>query len=158
MTNELKIEYKFEKIGLKTYRIIYSAHDTEGTININDAETLYHPRQEFANNNQVRNGCYALMNNMAARTWEFRGKRNIVCNNPKEDFLPKNWRWREATGRDTKTVELPLDKPMGPVEPNACVYEVVQADGGVWTIVRHTEPYYTQEQAKVELFKRIVNG
>ncbi len=158
MTNELKIEYKFEKIGLKAYRVVYSAHDTEGTININDAEAYYRPRQEFANNNQARNGCYAFMNNMADRNWEFKGRKSIVCLNPKEDFLPKNWRWREATGRDKKTVELPLDKPTGPVEPNACVYEVVQADGGVWTIIRHAEPYYTQEQAKVELFKRIVNG
>lgn len=158
MKNKLTIEYSFEKIGLNLYRVVYSAHDTEGTIAINNSETTYKPRLDFKNNNEVRSGCYKFLANMAYRTWNFKGSVSIICTNSKEDFLTRNWRRREATGCDKKTVELPLDKPTAPVEPNACVYEVVQDGAGVWTIVRHAEPYYTQEQAKVELFKRIVNG
>lgn len=157
MKNKVTIEYTFEQIGIRKYRVVYSAHDTEGTININNADAVYRPFREFKNNNEIRNGCYKFFSNLAKRAWDFTGSVSIICCNPNEDFLPLRWKHKKTNLQAPKIVELPLDKPMGPVEPNACVYEVVQVDG-VWTIIRHAEPYYTQEQAKVELFKRIVNG
>lgn len=81
-------------------------------------------------------------------------KIRLLCINPKSDFLTKQQLYRLKHGLEpVGQLSLPVPERTDemPQYEVACV-------SGTWTIKKHDTPYYTEQEAKTELFKRIVNG
>ena len=90
---------------------------------------------------------------------------HTVCLNPDSDFLSrsevralniqkKNQRIEEQTPVIVlgEPQEVIRQKPNGERQ-----YEVVEV-GGVWTIKKHDTKWYTADEAKTQLFAKVVNG
>lgn len=98
------------------------------------------------------NARWALRTSLARR--HNTTKIRMVCTTSKEDFI-----------KDEKEIERAVALLHGapqPITPSAPknterLYEVVKV-GDVWTIVKHENPFYTAEEAKTQLFAKVVNG
>lgn len=89
------------------------------------------------------------------------------CTNPKEHFLSRSQMARMCNQRKTAEFLKKLDnqQPVLVSQPQKIekkpagerLYEVVEV-GGIWTIKKHAAAWYTAEEAKTQLFAKIVNG
>lgn len=89
------------------------------------------------------------------------------CTNPKEDFLSMKQMCAMAAQRKNEEVlakaaklQPTLFAQPEKIEKKATgerLYEVVEV-GGIWTIKKHDSKWYTADEAKTQLFAKIVNG
>lgn len=155
----LECQFKFFRESPTTFRVMWTLTDEKGSI-IDSGTRKYSPIDgrpiDTMNEAKVKIRATVRMD----IKYRFPGRDfKIVCTNPESDFLTRAEMYARKRQKNKVLVEE-LSGPTQPVVPSGDtdqLYEVVEMNG-VWTIVKHTEPYYTEAEAKTELFKRIVNG
>lgn len=155
----LECQFKFFRESPTTFQVMWTLADENGSI-IDSGSRKYTPMDghpiETMNEAKVKIRATVRMD----IKYRFPGRDfKIVCTNPESDFLSRV-EMLERTRQKNKGIVAELLEASQPVVPSSdtdLLYEVVEVNG-VWTIIKHTEPYYTEAEAKTELFKRIVNG
>ena len=155
----LECQFKFFRESPTTFQVMWTLADEKGSI-IDSVSRKYSPMDgkpiDTMNEAKVKIRATVRMD----IKYRFPGRDfKIVCTNPKSDFLTRVEMFAHRRQKNKGLAEE-LSGPTQPVVPSSDtdqLYEVVEVNG-VWTIVKHTEPYYTEAEAKTELFKRIVNG
>lgn len=156
------LEYFIRVIGKNQYAFDYKLYHNK---NVLDAGTYkYFPRQEHDTLNSARNmGRWAVRTAMAKKYGI--KKMKTVCLNPESDFLSRAElaqisRQKRALEQAKPVENVILGEPQKVEIVNTSkerLYEVVEV-GGVWTIKKHNTKWFTAEDAKTQLFAKVVNG
>ena len=156
-----KLEYFLRPIGDNKYAFDYKFY--QNNIIIDEGVYRYCPWQQHDCLNSVRNtGRWALRTQLAKKY----GVKSMqtICKNPESDFLTRAER-RAQTAQKYKQERLEQKEQLFLGEPQLIktktskerLYEVVEV-GGVWTIKKHATKWFTAEEAKTQLFAKVVNG
>lgn len=92
-------------------------------------------------------------------------KLECVCLNPKEQFASKgellqralSKRFADKLAETEQEILVSEPEPLERKPSTERLYEVVEV-GGVWTIKKHETKWYTADEAKTQLFAKVVNG
>lgn len=159
----LECQFKFFREGPATFQVMWSTTDEHG-VTIDSGSRKYTPLngEPIDTMNEAKVKIRATLR-MDVK-YRFPGRDcKFVCTNPEKDFLSRSEMYA-LSRKKIQAAQGVLDLPETSVVPDSDtdqLYEVVEVltpNGTVWTIKKHTEPYYTEAEAKTELFKRIVNG
>ena len=150
----LECQFKFFKDTDSKYDVMYTLMDEKGAT-IDAGRVPYVPLHgPLKTMNEAKK---KITQALCMRLKYTRPGVNIkmICKNPQSDFLTKSQMYWINKGMPTE--EQPKVSCVATPDNNEQLFEVVEV-GGIWTIKKHDEPYYTEAEAKTELFKRIVNG
>lgn len=164
-----KLEFFVREINEDTYAVDYKFYQNA---NLLEARTyMYHARVPVKHFNDAIariKGIVAL--SMSRKYGVENTKIQKICTNPKSDFLTRSEMakryWAERFGEEyqeaTTETEVLVSEPAkielaAPQISKERLYEVVEV-GGVWTIKKHDDKWYTAEEAKTQLFAHVVNG
>ena len=150
----LECKFKFFKDTESKYDVSYTLFDEHGNV-IDAGMVPYEPKTPIKTMNEAKHRVAQALS-MRLKYTRPGVQIKMNCLNPASDFLTRSEMYRIARG---------LEEPQ-PTKPEAsCVasdndqqYEVVCVGQGLWTIRKSQTQYYTEQEAKTELFKRIVNG
>lgn len=92
-------------------------------------------------------------------------KLECVCLNPKEQFASKREliqrafakRFADKMADSEQETLFSEPEPLERKSSTERLYEVVEV-GGVWTIKKHETKWFTADEAKTQLFAKVVNG
>lgn len=166
-----KLEYFIREIDKTAWAFDYKFYKNDRVLD--EGTYTYRPWRKPENLNAVRNtGRWAVRTHLAKRYGV--KEMTTLCLNPKHDFVSRaelraisvrkkfmeryNLEKAEAK-RQAETVLTAEPQKIEKRKPvnNERVYEVVEV-GGVWTIKKHDKKWFTAEDAKIQLFAKVVNG
>lgn len=166
-----KLEFFIREINKGAWAFDYKFYQNNHVID--EGTYTYRPWKMPENLNAVRNtGRWAVRTHLAKRY----GVREMttVCLNPKSDFVTRGELRAKAMRKKfmekydlVSTEEKAQEETVLMAEPQKIekftpvkggrLYEVVEV-GGVWTIKKHDTKWFTAEEAKTQLFAKVVNG
>lgn len=160
-----KMEYFVRHIGGDQYVADYKLYNGNNLME----DTTYHyiARVPVRHFNDAVNRVRGIVSLMLKRKYGIK-KIECVCTNPRDQLLTRS-ELAHMAYRKKMGIIAPKDSDMvlrGEAQPieTLCntasterVYEVVEV-GGVWTIKKHDCKLYTADEAKTQLFAKIVNG
>lgn len=159
-------EFNFTKLGEGEYRVNYAVADAANR-EIDSGTRIYRPRSmdKIKDNNDVRAFTNAWLRATILFALGLNKGVKFVCTNPESDFVSRADKMRATLERNKRSRLLVAaqDEPVAESRPtptassNGRLFEVVQKNG-VWTIIKHESELLTEEEAKTQLFARIVNG
>lgn len=137
------VNFTFIKMNDFQYKVSYVVKDEKNRKVFSECNNyIYSPIRSVSSMKEAKKKiAYALRMRLKSM-FEDESNYSIHCDNPKEDFIEK------TVHVEPKTVPSSLDKER--------LYEVVELDG-CYGIIKHKEPFYTEEQAKTVLMARILN-
>ena len=161
-----KMEFFVRQITDSQYAADYKLYNG-GTV-MEDTTYHYIARVPVRHFNDAVNRLRGIVSLMLKRRY---GIKTIecVCTNPSDQFLSRSelshMAYRKKMGIVEPTDVAPVDdmvlcseaQPIEKVVTGDRVYEVVEV-GGIWTIKKHDTKWYTADEAKTQLFAKIVNG
>lgn len=162
------LKFFVREINKDTYATDYEFYQND---NLLEGRTyMYHARVPVKHFNEAVARIRGIVALSLSRKFGVQNtKITKVCTNPKSDFLTRAemsqryWdnRFNDAYGTETETKML-VSTPakielVSPTISKERLYEVVEV-GGVWTIKKHDDKWYTAEEAKTQLFAHVVNG
>lgn len=166
-----KLEYFIREIDKTAWAFDYKFYQNDHVLD--EGTYTYRPWKTPENLNTVRNtGRWAVRTFLAKRYGV--KEMTTLCLNPQSDFVSraelransarkrfmKRYSLEETTAK--KPEETILMAEPQKIEKRTSVnserlYEVVEV-GGVWTIKKHDTKWFTAEEAKTQLFAKVVNG
>lgn len=165
-----KLEFFVRKTGIDIYVADYKFYQNA---NLLEARTYnYKQRTPIKHFNDAVNRIRGIISLYLGRKYGLKGRDiEVICTNPESDFLTRSEMarryWAERFGEEYQEVAKTETKVLvsepekiesaAPQISKERLYEVVEV-GGVWTIKKHDSPWYTAEEAKTQLFAKVVNG
>lgn len=164
-----RLEYFIREIDKTAWAFDYKFYQNDHVLD--EGTYTYRPWKTPENLNAVRNtGRWAVRTQLAKRYGV--KEMTTVCLNPQSDFVSRS-ELRANTRRKKfmetynleETAEKELEETVLMAEPQKIekhtptdrLYEVVEV-GGIWTIKKHDTKWFTAEEAKTQLFAKVVNG
>lgn len=161
-----KMEFFVRQISDSQYAVDYKLYN--GNTVMEDATYHYIARVPVRHFNDAVSRVRGIVSLTLKRKY---GIKTIecVCTNPNDQFLSRSelshMAYRKKMGIVEPSVATPVDdmvfrseaQPIEKIVTGDRVYEVVEV-GGIWTIKKHDAKWYTADEAKTQLFAKIVNG
>lgn len=157
-----KLEYFVRHIGGDQYATDYKLYN-DNTV-MEDTTYRYLARIPVRHFNDAVNRIRGIVSLMLKRRYGIK-KIEYICKNPSDQFLTRSelahMAYRKKMGivapKDSDMVLRGEAQPIEKIITGDRVYEVVEV-GGIWTIKKHDTKWYTSDEAKTQLFAKIVNG
>lgn len=164
-----KLEFFIREINETTWAFDYKFYQNDRVLD--EGTYTYRPWKKPENLNAVRKvGRWAVRTYLAKRYGV--NQMKTVCVNPKSDFVSRaelrantvrkkfmeKYNLEETEeNKPEETVLMAEPQKIEKRTPTDRVYEVVEV-GGIWTIKKHDTKWFTAEEAKTQLFAKVVNG
>lgn len=164
-----RLEFFIREIDKTTWAFDYKFFQNDNVLD--EGTYKYRPWKKPENLNSVRKiGRWAVRTHLSKRYGV--NQMTTVCVNPKSDFVSRaelrantvrkkfleRYNLEEtAKEKPEETVLMAEPQKIEKCTPTDRIYEVVEVDG-VWTIKKHDAKWFTAEEAKTQLFAKVVNG
>lgn len=163
-----RLEFFIREINKTAWAFDYKFYQNDHVLD--EGTYTYRPWKTPENLNDVRNtGRWAVRTHLAKRYGV--KEMTTLCLNPQSDFVSraelransvrkkfmKKYNLEEAGTKKEETVLMAEPQKIEKKATGERLYEVIEV-GGIWTIKKHDSKWYTADEAKTQLFAKIVNG